>query len=222
MTNQWDEFSKSLTQPVPRRESLRRLGLVFGTAVLSSLGLHTAFAGHQDPCKAFCRCRSKSQQKACLTACNGCNKDTSRLCGAPGTYVCCGNEQACCSGYCTDLARDPYNCSACGYACDEPGPYDYGACIDGNCEYACVGGADYCYGTCTFLGSDPDNCGACGNICAGTTPYTSCIQGTCHSCGSNTNFNWDNSNCGWCGNVCPQQFTCVYGVCEGSGGSDGG
>ena len=29
-------------------------------------------------------------------------------------------------------------------------------------------------------------------------------------------------NCGYCGNVCPQQFTCVYGVCEGSGGSDGG
>ena len=31
------------------------------------------------------------------------------------------------------------------------------------------------------------------------------------------NLNWDNSNCGFCGNVCPAQFSCVYGVCEGSG-----
>jgi hypothetical protein len=42
MENLFDEFSKSLAESVPRRESLRRLGAVFAGAVLSPLGLGTA------------------------------------------------------------------------------------------------------------------------------------------------------------------------------------
>src|SRR4029078_1178158 len=83
MNHPFDEFSKSLSQEsVPRRESLRRLGLVFVGAVLIplALGLETASANPetrrwqtrrfrpasvkpskggsgQDPCQAFCRCR---------------------------------------------------------------------------------------------------------------------------------------------------------------------
>ena len=34
MSEQWDEFSKSLSEPVPRRESLRRLGAVFAALFL--------------------------------------------------------------------------------------------------------------------------------------------------------------------------------------------
>ena len=50
MDHLFDEFSKSLAESVPRRESLRRLGAVFAGAVLSPLGLGTAWAGRRDPC----------------------------------------------------------------------------------------------------------------------------------------------------------------------------
>src|SRR6476660_8802601 len=116
MTHQWDEFSKSLAQPVPRRESLRRLGVVLAGAVLSPLG--TAWAGSKgkvpkgkDPCQTVCKCRDKAQQNACLAACKACGGATQRHCGACGSYVC------------TDLANDIYNCGACGHVCPPPGPY---------------------------------------------------------------------------------------------------
>ena len=69
MERLWDEFSKSLAESVPRRESLRRLGAVFAGAVLSPLGLQTAWARTQDPCKAFCKCRNSKQQSQCLAVC---------------------------------------------------------------------------------------------------------------------------------------------------------
>src|SRR5262245_9395415 len=123
MDHLFDEFSKSLAESVPRRESLRRLGAVFAGAVLSPLAAGTAWAAGkpaQDPCKAFCQCRNKAQQNACLAACNACNKDTSRLCGSCGSHVCCpaGREWgACCSGRCADVKTDIDNCGACGNAC---------------------------------------------------------------------------------------------------------
>src|SRR5262245_59631337 len=113
----FDEFSKSLAEAVPRRESLRRLGAVFAGAALSPLAAGIAWAAGkpaQDPCKAFCHCRNTSQQNDCLAACNACNKDTRRLAGKCGTYVCC--TTAICGGVCSDLKSDP-NCGACGNNC---------------------------------------------------------------------------------------------------------
>ena len=60
MDHLFDEFSKSLAESLPRRESLRRLGAVFAGAVLSPLGLQTAWAAGTDPCVAFCKCRKKA------------------------------------------------------------------------------------------------------------------------------------------------------------------
>src|SRR4051794_40573395 len=168
MTHEWDEISKLLAEPVPRRESLRRIGFALAGVVLSPLGLNTAFAGGKDPCKSFCKCSNKKQQRACLDACRACNGDTSRVCGVCGSY------------YCADLAGDPYNCGACGYVCAPPGPNEYTACIAGECLYECVDGAVRCDGTCTFLDRDPYNCGACGNVCGESTPF--CIQGVCTDC----------------------------------------
>jgi hypothetical protein len=216
----WDEFSKSLAEePVLRRESLRRLGLVLAGAVLGPLGTQLAWAGHQDPCKAFCTCRNKRQQDQCLKACRACNKDPSRLVGSCGNYFCCGAGQSSCGSYCADLANDPYNCGACGDECDPPGPYEYGACLDGECRYDCVEGAVYCDGACTFLGWDPNNCGGCGQICGGSTPY--CNGGACSECwpgsmlcnGICTDVLTDNGNCGACGVVCPSTMYCAAGVC---------
>jgi hypothetical protein len=196
MTHRCDEFSKSLAESVPRRESLRRLGVVLAGAVLSPVWLQTTSAGHRskkqpDPCKAFCRCHIKKQQTACLAACSACNAETWRLCGSCGTYVCCR----------------------------ETGPWEYGACIDGSCRYWCAEGADYCDGSCTFLNNDPENCGTCGNVCGASTPY--CSWGQCWDAGcGGADLNWDSNNCGRCGNVCPWGTFCVDGVCEGSGGGE--
>src|SRR4029453_14749411 len=198
MNHLFDEFSKSLAESVPRRESLRRLGAVFAGAVLSPLALATAWAGKPAPCAAFCKCRTKAQQNQCLAACQKCNKDTSRLGGSCGSYTCCsiascrgvcsnlksdpncgacGHDcrtmgETCCGDYCADLATDVFNCGRCGTFCPAPGPHEHVACVSGQCPYDCIEGADDCGdGTCTPLWGDPDNCGACGNVCSGATPY---------------------------------------------------
>jgi stigma-specific protein Stig1 len=214
MTHPWDEFSKSLAEEVPRRESLRRFGAVLAGIVLGPLAAGTARAGGKgkpvrngphaatDPCKTFCKCRNKAQQNACLAACKACGGDTRRLCGACGSY------------YCADLANDVSNCGACGHVCPPPGPYEYGACVNGRCVYQCVDGAVRCNGTCTFLGSDPDNCGACGNVCSGPNP--SCYQGACGNCVPNCPDGWcGGDGCGGeCG--CPEGFECgETGWCVG-------
>jgi hypothetical protein len=214
MTHHWDEFSKSLAEhSLPRRESLRLLGAFAVGAVLTPLGLGTA-RGAIDPCKAFCRCSNRKQQKACLTACRACNSDTGSLCGS------------CASGYtCTDLSNDVYNCGACNYVCEEPGPYEHGACIGGECVYACADGAVRCFGTCTSLDWDPDNCGECGHICPESAPY--CNQGICAACppgaalcGDQCVDVWsDPNNCGACGNACPESAPyCSQGACTDCGG----
>lgn len=214
MTHHWDEFSKSLAEKsVPRRQSLRLLGAALAGAFLCPLGVGTALAAGRDPCKAFCRCRNKYQQNACVQACRACNGDTSRLCGS------CG------SGYaCTDLGFDFYNCGACGHVCDEPGRYEEGACIYGRCEYACVEGAADCGdGTCTGLRDDPTNCGACGNVCPGWAQR--CTNGVCDPCiwpfilcgGVCVDPTSDRNNCGGCGIQCGDTEACMFGFCESGG-----
>src|SRR5262249_9387016 len=149
MHHLFDEFSKSLTESVPRRESLRRLGAVFAGALLSPLGLETVWAQGSDPCKTFCKCRNKAQQSQCLAVCRACGSDTSRLGGSCGRYVCC--SIASCGGVCSDLASDP-NCGACGQNCSAIGE-------------TCCG--DYC----ADVEFDRDNCGACGNVCPVWAPF---------------------------------------------------
>ena len=220
MDHLFDEFSKSLAESVPRRESLRRLGAVFAGAVLSPLGLEAAWAAGADPCKTFCKCSGKAQQSQCLKVCRACNSDTSRVCGSCGSYVCCAAGQSCCSGHCTALNNDVHNCGGCGRQCAAPPPNEVVTCVGGLCVYGCVSGAVDCNGTCTFLGSDPANCGACGNVCAAATPY--CNGGKCSACSAGltscsgvcTNLSSDNANCGACGNVCAAATPyCNKGAC---------
>jgi hypothetical protein len=209
MTDHWDDFSKSLAEDlVPRRQSLRLLGAAIAGAVLSPLGSGLAWAAGTDPCKAFCRCANKKRQTACLATCRACRGDTRRLCGS------CG------SGYvCTDLNNDFDNCGACNHVCEEPGPYEHGACLGGECVYACAEGAVMCFGACTSQDWDPDNCGACGRICPAAAPY--CAWGTCSTCPAGlTMCNgecvdvWSSpANCGGCGNVCGVGYVCYLGSC---------
>ena len=234
MDHLFDEFSKSLSESLPRRESLRRLGAVFAGAVLGPLGLQRAWAGPKqggaiDPCQTFCKCRNKTQQTQCLKVCRACQSDTSRVCGSCGNYVCCAAGQSCCSGHCTSLQNDVLNCGGCGRNCGAPGANEFVACVAGLCTYDCVPGAVDCNGTCTFLESDPAHCGACGNVCPDSAPV--CTQGVCVDCSAGltncsgvcTDVRFDSSNCGACGNVCPasaptcDQGTCTDVVCPGGG-----
>ena len=119
-----DEFSKLLAESVSRRESLRSIGAVLAGAVLSSLGVGTAWAARPDRCTAFCRsCSTKKKRNQCLAACRACNGNTSRLCGSCGAYVCCPTGTACCNGTCTSVNSDPNNCGACGNVCAASTPY---------------------------------------------------------------------------------------------------
>ena len=94
-----DEFSKLLAESVPRRESLRLIGAALAGAVLSPLGLATAWAARPDRCGAFCRwCSTKAKRNQCLAACRACNGNTRRLCGSCGAYACCARSAACCDG----------------------------------------------------------------------------------------------------------------------------
>jgi hypothetical protein len=227
MSQQWDEFSKSLAEEsLPRRESLRRLGFALAGVVLSPFGLETALAGKQDPCKAYCRCRNKKQQNQCLAACRACGGDPARLCGSCGNYACCGNGQSCCDDpywgpYCADLAGNVGHCGACGHDCRyDAGPYEAAACAEGECVYRCFDDTLRCDGTCTPVLWDRNNCGRCGTMCGGTTPY--CNQGECSPCwpgsglcgGICVSLDFDNANCGACGVVCPSYETCVGGYCQ--------
>jgi hypothetical protein len=219
MDHLFDEFSKSLAESVPRRESLRRLGALFAGAVLGPLGLATARAGRADPCEGFCNCHKKAQQTQCLKVCRALNHDTSRVCGSCGSYVGCAAGQSCCSGHCADLHNDVHNCGGCGRQCAAPPPGEVVTCVSGLCTYNCGPGAIDCHGTCTPVNSDPANCGACRNVCAAPTPY--CNGGKCSAClgggtlcgGVCTNLDLDNANCGACGFVCPDGYSC-QGVCQ--------
>jgi hypothetical protein len=224
MTHQFDEFTKSLAEEsLPRRESLRRLGFVLAGAVLSPLGLGTAFAGKKarthDPCKSFCNQCPKSRRSNCLTACRACGNDPTRLCTDCWSYACCNSGQSCCGTTCRNLGNDFDHCGACYNFCDAPAPFENGACIDGRCEYWCVEGAVVCDGVCSLLDRDSNNCGACGHVCPASTP--ACLNGVCSECpagstncgGYCANLLWDTYNCGACGYACPGT-PCVEGVCD--------
>jgi hypothetical protein len=189
-------------------------------ALLSPLGTRTAWAKGNDPCIDRCKCGYKPWKNACLATCRSCLNDGGNFCGGGcRQFACCAAEEACCGdGICKDLADDFDHCGACWNACDEPGPFESGACVDGQCFHWCVEGAVLCDGECSRLDRDRYNCGACGNVCPDETPV--CSGGTCHGCpGEQTNcggecvyLSSDHQHCGACFNDCGS-FRCVEGVC---------
>ena len=153
MDHLFDEFSKSLAESVPRRESLRRLGAVFAGAVLSPLGVGTAWAGRSPETRArpsASVARRRSSRSAWrpagrATATPAASADPAGIMSAARPPACggvcsdllhdpncgaCGNNcnalgKTCCGGHCADLATDVYNCGSCGRVCPAPPPNEY-------------------------------------------------------------------------------------------------
>lgn len=124
MASQWDKFLKSLAEEtVPRRESLRRIAVVLGGAVLSPLGLGTAWARGSDLCRAYCDQFPKWQRTQCRTACRACYDSGGHYCGTSGAQICCGgtayDSQACCGGVCGHVC--PWGTACISGVCDGGG-----------------------------------------------------------------------------------------------------
>jgi len=95
-------------------------------------------------------------------------------------------NQTCCSGRCTNLHTDPFNCGSCGHVCPAP-PNAVGVCTNGTCTgFTCRPGYTNCGGSCVDLYWNDANCGACGHNCAVTCPppngwVSNCVAGVCEN-----------------------------------------
>jgi hypothetical protein len=118
-----------------------------------------------------------------------------------------------CGFVCTDLSSDRNNCGFCGHPCPE-------ACVQGECDATCTGGAVACPpGICVDTASDPFNCGVCNRTCnAGEV----CVNGVCGArCAPNqqvcngacVSTDVDALNCGMCGRACGPGAGCINGQC---------
>ena len=158
MTNRWDDFSKLLAEESStRRESLRLLGAVLAGAVLSPLGLGTAWACRQapggDPCKTIL---PVLQQDAAGRLPRGLPVVQRRH--QPPLRVLRDGYQL--------LPTSPMTCATAGPAGTPavPGPYEYGRVHLRQVRLLLRrGGRPLQRDVHRTWTSDPDNCGACGN-----------------------------------------------------------
>ena len=240
MDHLFDEFSKSLAESVPRRESLRRLGAVFAGAVLSPLGVGTAWAGRKTRAKPSANVARRSSSRNAwrpagrATATPAASADPAGITSAARPPLAAGCAATCCTTRTAgpaEITATPWGrpvaaviapispptsstAEAAGRCAPRLLPTKPSRASHGTCVYGCVAGAIRCNGTCTFLGFDPDNCGACGSVCGGSTPF--CTNGICTETYCNGgDLNWDSNNCGACGVVCPEETSCSFGICEG-------
>ena len=158
-----DEFSKLLAESVSRRESLRRIGAVLAGAVLSSLGVGTAWAARPDRCTAFCRsCSTKTQRNQCVAACRACNGNTSRLCGSCGAYACCPTSAGLLQ---RDMHRREFGSEQLRRLRKRLPRIDPGTASRGHAAIARRAIQIAAVLVPTFM-NDRLNCGACGYVCA--------------------------------------------------------
>jgi hypothetical protein len=134
----FDELAKGLADGgLSRRRALRLIGQALLGGVLASIP-GVAWAHHQPDHPV-----PPGQARRCLEGevkCRG---------------MCCGPEDLCCNGVCTNVSFSRNNCGACGNVCQE--------------------GEDCCGGRCVPLNTT-EHCSGC---FAGCHPAEICVNGTC-------------------------------------------
>lgn len=140
--------------------------------------------------------------------------------------IVCRLGQTACSGTCTDLESDEFNCGACGRACPSGRVCIEGACLMEGGEDGCGLNQIRCNGRCVNPETSWTNCGRCGHQCPA---YYTCRESTCtpfysgddtvcdepgldYCSGDCADLATSERHCGRCGNACPGG-TCVSGEC---------
>jgi len=164
MTSLFDDISRTIASPIPRRQAFRLIGGALGGAVVTALGLGWASRAWGAP-------GGGQSVPADSSAC----RKGQTLCGSGRPAVCCSSGQACCGS-----ATVGYTCCFSGQGCctDTSKPYCMPAkstCCKGA---SCSSTQTCCNGKCCNNGAHQTCCGAPGSpVCcsAGRT----CCKGRC-------------------------------------------
>ena len=183
-------------------------------ALLSTLCGGMSCGPNEACCDGAC-IATDSDPEHCGTCPNKCGNNSDGCVG--GVCRCnggaaCADGQTCCAGAgCLDLTSDPFNCGACGKACNPGETCSGGACLCGT-GAACDDGVTCCVngsaGTCSTTGS----C-ACGGSVECASPSV-CCDPTVGLC---ANLMEDDANCGACGKACAPGLHCSSGSCRCAG-----
>jgi hypothetical protein len=196
MSNRFDEASRILASPMPRRQAMQRItGLVFGAA-FAGLWTRQAKAVDCNPaCKPGQTCCAGSGRAFCINAGTTCCGNTS--CAASET--CCTNSSG--GKFCSVSAG-----SCCGNTSCAPAQ---SCCTNSGGGKFCSVSAGHCCGNTSCAPSQ---------TCCSTNPTKFCVAPAQTCCGT--------TSCGptqkCCGNsvCCGQSQSCVSGRCSASNGDD--
>src|SRR5689334_3904137 len=133
MKSLFDDVSRIIASPAPRRQALRMIGGTLGGAFLASLGLEKASVIWASTAGVAAQCPT-ARQVFC-----------GNICCKPGQVCCSGsNGDFCCSGTCCGSTGQQFCCSSGQHCCQlSGGP----ACCSGACcEDKCCGVNEVCCG----------------------------------------------------------------------------
>ncbi len=126
-------------------------------------------------------------------------------------------SNACCSGFCRDLATDQSNCGACGTVCQTNAGTSANACVAGLCTPTCNPLWGNCDGIrpngCETPLASLTNCGGCNVSCNLPNASESCTTGTCTLVSCNFGF----ADCdGSTASGCERQLNVYGNACGGA------
>jgi hypothetical protein len=199
MSGRFDDLSRSMADPLPRRGALKMLGAAaaagVAAVVLKPFRADATCSAGQTPCGPNC-CAAGV---ACLDASAG-------TCGCPAGTTQCGSN--CCSGICTltsgrggcccEAGTTPcgFNCCAKGVACFDRSrgicacPAGYTSCVSGDTLTCCPSGAPCGSPSCmtatnpnlgNYIQCSPNQCRPTGATCFSNKQCCAPLTCSCHN-----------------------------------------